>query len=237
MVWEIVVAILACAKIWYDDKSINNEFCILGTEPFCYIEKNYIKIKSDNNNYFEDSYAFNIINKILTFPFRYFVFFKNALIKILDDNPNISKIINKIVINKKNKIIIQKIKPILIKILPFFSLFSNKLVANICFYIYIANSILILSNFINIFSSPNKIILFFIFQNILILFCFIFYNEQKNFFILFSNDENIIIFSIFLFSTLFSILFKIIFKKKILSLFSKVTLMFSNILLLLLKIK
>ena len=76
MVWEIVVAILAYAKIWYDDKSINNEFCILGTEPFCYIEKNYIKIKSDNNNYFEESYAFNIINKIFTFHFVILFFLK-----------------------------------------------------------------------------------------------------------------------------------------------------------------
>ena len=116
-------------------------------------------------------------------------------------------------INEKNRIIKQKIKQILIKILSSFQLFSNKLLANICFYIYIANFFFILSNFINILSSPNKIINFYIFQNILILFCFIFYNEQK-ILLLFLNDENIIIILIFLFSTLFSILFIIMFKKK-----------------------
>ena len=107
--------------------------------------------------------------------------------------------------------------------------------ANICFYIYLANFFLILSNLINILSSPNGIIFYFIFQNVLILFCFIFYNDQEFFLLLFLNDENIIILLIFLFSTLFSISLLAIFKKKILSLCLIITLIFSNILLLLLK--
>ena len=125
---------------WYKKISIKNEICYFGFESYCFIEKNYVKINPVyNNNNFENSYLFNKINKIFTFPFHYFIFLKNILIKILDDNPKIKKIINKIIINEKNGIIKQKIKPFLIKILPYFSLFSNKLMANICFNIFIAN--------------------------------------------------------------------------------------------------
>ena len=168
MAWGIVTVGVVGAFFYLREKlnkiSIKKEFCMFGIESYCFIKKNYVKIKSGCNNNFENSYLFNKINNFFTFPFHYFNFLKNILIKILNDNPKIKKIINNVMFNEKNRIIKQKIKQILIKILSSFPLFSNKLLANICFYIYIANFFFILSNFINILSSPNKIIFFIFFK-------------------------------------------------------------------------
>lgn len=94
----IAFTAIEISKYFYYKNSVKNKICILGIEPYCKIKDNYVKIEktsnqNDNDNDIADSIVEIISNKMLEFlrkiPLNCFVFFRNIIFAVLDDNPKI----------------------------------------------------------------------------------------------------------------------------------------------------